>query len=161
MKPISANSVRIIPFREDLKDMLKTINYEWIEQYFHVTELDRRVLENPKREILDKGGYIYFAQYQDKIVGSVALERITDTQYALTRMGVRPSCQGMNIGQLLIDKAIEKAKELALENIMLYTNQILINALNLYFKNGFKAVPMDTVPYKRATIKMQLNFAAR
>ncbi len=108
--------------------------------------------------IIDKKGFIYLAKYNNDIVGSVALERISDKQYALTRMGVESGYQGKQIGQLLIEIAIEKCIELKLESVVLYTNQVLTNALNLYFKNGFRIVQLDYVPYKRVTIKMELKF---
>ena len=154
------NKVKIITYREEFKEIFRNINYEWIEKYFEVTELDKKAFNNPQQEIIDKGGFIFLAQYENQIVGSVALEKITDQQYALTRMGVNPGYQGQKIGQSLIEKAIEKSKELGLNSIILYTNQKLINALNLYFKNGFKVVPLDDVPYVRATIKMELKIAS-
>lgn len=124
--------------------------------YFEVTELDKKAFNNPKTEIIDKRGYIYLAKYGNKIIGSVALERISDQQYALTRMGVDADYQGNKIGQLLMDTAINKCKELQLNSVVLYTNQVLISALNLYFNNGFKVVELDYVPYERGTIKMEL-----
>ncbi len=97
------------------------------------------------------------AKYGNEIIGSVALERITNKQYVLTRMGVKLGCQGKKVGRSLIKTSIEKAKELGLNSVVLYTNQVLVNALNLYFANNFKVVPLDYVPYKRATIKMELK----
>jgi putative acetyltransferase len=152
------NKLEIIKFREEFKDAFKAINYEWIEKYFEVTELDKLAFNNPTEAILDKEGFIYLALYENTIIGSVALERITQKQYALTRMGVQPGFQGMKVGQSLMDAAIDKCKEMELESVVLYTNHVLINALNLYIKNGFKFVTLDDVPYKRAKIKMELKF---
>ncbi len=72
-------------------------------------------------------------------------------------MWVPKDCLEENIDQLLIETPINKSKELELETLVFYTNQILINALNLYPKNNFKFVALDSVPNTRATIKMQLN----
>lgn len=157
MNSFIENKVQIIPYREEFKEIFRNINYEWIEKYFEVTDLDRKAFDNPQIEIIDKEGFIFLAQYENQIVGSVALEKITNQQYALTRMGVNSGYQGKKIGQSLIETAIEKAKGLKLNVIVLYTNQNLISALNLYYKNGFKVVPLDYVPYKRATIKMELS----
>jgi N-acetylglutamate synthase-like GNAT family acetyltransferase len=151
------NKLAIIRYHEEFKDSFRVINYEWIEKYFEVTELDKQAFENPEKAILDKGGYIYLALYDNTIIGSIALERISNKQFALTRMGVQASFQGMKVGQSLMKTAIDKCKELELDSVILYTNQVLINALNLYFKNGFKFVALDYVPYKRATIKMELK----
>lgn len=147
--------VRVIPYREEFREIFRAINYGWIERFFEVTELDKKAFDNPQKEIIDKGGHVFLAQFENKMVGSVALEKISGKQYALTRMGVDPDYQGKQIGQTLMAKAIEKSKELEATSVILYTNQVLINAINLYFKNGFKMVPLDYVPYKRATIKME------
>lgn len=157
MNSSTENKVKIITYHKEFKEIFRNINYEWIKKYFEVTELDKKAFDNPQQEIIDKGGFIFLAQYENQILGSIALERITDQQYALTRMGVDLDYQGKKIGQFLMEKVIEISKELKLSSIILYTNQKLVNALNLYFKNGFKVVPLDDVPYTRATIKMELK----
>lgn len=154
------NKVEIIPFREDIQHHFKKINYEWIDNYFEIIDHDKLVLENPKEEIIDKGGYIYFAQYNNKVVGCVALERINDTTFELSKMGVRPYYQGLKIGKLLMLKAIEKSKQLSIESLVLYTNPKLISAIKLYKRNGFYEVPNDQKLIKRATLKMKLNFSS-
>jgi ribosomal protein S18 acetylase RimI-like enzyme len=156
MNSKSDHNVEIIPYEEEYKEDFRKINYGWIEQHFEVTDLDRKAFNNPQAEILDKGGFIFLARIQGLVVGSVALEKIKDSKYALTRMGVYPEHQGKKIGQALMDAAIGKAIELRASSVVLYTNQQLVSALNLYFKNGFRVVPLDNVPYKRATIKMEL-----
>ncbi|MDB2606637.1 GNAT family N-acetyltransferase, partial [Zobellia sp.] len=104
------------------------------------------------------GGYIYLAFIDGKVVGSIGLERINDKEYALTKMGVKPNYQGKKIGSFLMEKALQKARELNLNSFVLYTNQELIGALNLYIKYGFRFVKLDYTSFKRATIKMQLTF---
>lgn len=113
---------------------------------------------HPSKEIIDKGGYIYLALLDHKIIGSIALERITDKEYVLTKMGVAPNYQGRRIGHLLIEKALQKPNKLGLESLILYTNHRLVGALNLYGKYGFKFVEIDNSAFERATIKMQLKF---
>ena len=112
MKTETKLEVEIIPYREEFKAMLGIINAEWIDKYFEVTARDQKAFDDPKGEILDKGGCIYYAKYGTEIIGSFALEKMTDTQFALTRMGVMAGYQGKRIGQFLMDKALEKSKEL-------------------------------------------------
>lgn len=45
----------------------KTLNIEWLESYFYVEPYDNEVLSNPKKYIIDKGGYIFFAVEQNKV----------------------------------------------------------------------------------------------
>lgn len=158
MNKFSDSTTEIISYNDDLKEMLKIINYEWLEKYFQVTKLDKKAFDNPKEEIIDKDGYIYFARFNGEIVGSIALEKLSEKQFVLSRFGVKSGFQGKKIGKLLMDKVMEKANELKIASIILYTNHVLINALNMYYRYGFKAVPMDDVPYKRASIKMEFRF---
>src|SRR6056297_1213690 len=110
--------IKIIPYRDEFLEAFKMINYEWIEKYFEVTTLDRKAFNNPKREIKDKGGYIYLAEFQNEIVGAVALERISQNKYALTRMGVKMQFQGKRIGQSLIAHVINESKNLNAQRIV-------------------------------------------
>jgi N-acetylglutamate synthase-like GNAT family acetyltransferase len=159
MKQSFEQEVKIIPFREDIQHHFKLINFEWIDHYFEIIDHDKMVLENPKEEIIDKGGFIYFAEYNNEIVGCVALEKIDNLTYELSKMGVRPGYQGKKIGKLLLLKTIEKAKKIGLKHLILYTNPKLTNAIRLYQKNGFYEVPNDQKLVKRATLKMRLNFS--
>ncbi|MEJ4087493.1 GNAT family N-acetyltransferase [Galbibacter orientalis] len=91
-------NVQIIPYENSHRDAFMDINYQWLTQYFEVTAYDKPFFENPRKEILDKSGYIFLASLENEIVGSVALERITDKQYTLAKMGVKPGFQGLRIG---------------------------------------------------------------
>lgn len=97
------------------------------------------------------------AVFNEKIIGSVALERINDKEYTLAKMGVKPAYQGKKVGRLLLETAINKAQELNLESLFLYTNHQLVSALNLYLKYGFKFMPVNNAAFDRATVKMQLK----
>jgi ribosomal protein S18 acetylase RimI-like enzyme len=158
MKKTIQTEVEIIPYQEKFKEAFREINYEWLEKFFEVTALDKKFFDNPSKEIIDKGGYIYLSLLDHKIIGSIALERVTDKEYALAKMRVKPNYQGRRVGQLLIEKALKKSNELDLESLILYTNHRLIGALNLYGKYGFKFVEVDNAAFERATIKMQLKF---
>jgi len=54
-------AIRIVSYREAYKAHFKKLNYEWLEQYFTVEPSDKRVLSSPKKTIIDKKGYVYFA----------------------------------------------------------------------------------------------------
>lgn len=41
MKRTIQTEVEIIPYQEKFKDVLREINYEWIEKYFELTSLQR------------------------------------------------------------------------------------------------------------------------
>ena len=47
-------------YKEEYKKDFKKINVEWGEKMFTVEPYDLEVLENPKKNILDKKGLLFF-----------------------------------------------------------------------------------------------------
>ena len=151
------SQIKIINYHSKHDQDFHDLNIEWLETYFYVEPHDREVLENPKSYIIDNQGYIFFAKFNDEIVGTVALINEKEC-YELSKMAVSPKYQGLKIGQKLMDKCIEFSKEQGWEKIMLYSNRILTPALNLYRKVGFEEVELEKdVYYERADIKMILR----
>jgi GNAT superfamily N-acetyltransferase len=76
--------------------------------------------------------------------------------YEFTKMAVDENFQGLKIGKLLAEAAIEWCRTKNAGHIILYSNTKLVPAISLYRKLGFRKVPLDG-PYKRSDIKMQLD----
>jgi hypothetical protein len=57
---------------------------------------------------------------------------------------------------LLIEKCIDKAKDIRAKKISLYSNHQLLTALKLYEKYGFAYVALVNSPFKTADIRMEL-----
>lgn len=136
------------------------LNIEWLETYFYVEPFDEEVLSKPELYIIDKGGYIFFATKESKIIGTVALMPTTTTGiFELTKMAVLPEFRGLNIGQQLLQHCIDFSKAQRLKGLMLYSNTKLENAIYIYRKFGFLELPVEAnSPYKRGNIKMKLDF---
>lgn len=132
------NEVEILDFAPKYREYFKTLNYEWLERHFTVEELDEKILTDPEKEIIQKGGFIFFVRIGDKIVGTTALLRIDKTTYELNKMAVTEKAQGRQAGRKLLDAAIKKAKEMGAKKIVLKTDNRLRIAVNLYRKLGFK-----------------------
>jgi ribosomal protein S18 acetylase RimI-like enzyme len=149
------NKVEIIRYSPDLKEYIKTLNIEWLEKYFRVEEKDELVLSNPQEEIIDKGGMIFFAKYNNEIIGTVSLMKIDNDTFELSKMAVSDKAQGLGIGNKLLIHSMDVSKENNIRKLILYSNRILLPALHLYEKFGFVEVPLEDVSYERADIKME------
>jgi tryptophan synthase alpha chain len=147
--------VEIIPFDDPLLSHFKELNVAWLKKYFYVEPIDEEIFAHPRQYILDKGGYIFFARYGNKIVGTCALMKSGNGDFELAKMAVDEKFQGKKIGHKLLEASMEKAKELRLSKLMLYSNTKLEPAIHLYRKFGFVEVPIDTTGYKRSNIKME------
>jgi len=153
-----SRKVQIINYSPKYRKAFKSLNEEWISRYFKMEEADHKALDNPKGYILDKGGYIVVALYNDEPVGVCALIKMKDPEYdfELAKMAVSPKAQGKGIGWLIGQAMIEKAKSLGAEKIYLESNTILEPAITLYHKLGFRKVAARNTPYERCNIQMEL-----
>jgi ribosomal protein S18 acetylase RimI-like enzyme len=151
------NNVLIIPFSPDLNKEIKTLNVEWLKKHFKVEAKDELVLSDPQGEIIDKGGMIFYAKYDNKIVGTISLLKIDETTFELSKMAVTDSVQGLGIGQKLLEHCLKIAKQKGIEKLILYSNRKLFPALYLYTKFGFQEVSLEEGIYERADIKMELT----
>lgn len=154
---MATNDVKLIGYTEETKEAIKRLNYEWIQKYHTLEEGDIISLADPKKYILDKGGFIYYAELNGEIVGTVSLMKVTDTHFELAKMAVTESAQGLGLGKLLIKHCVDVAKEKGIRTLALYSNTKLKPAIHLYEKFGFKEVPLDPGHYDRANIKMELD----
>ncbi len=150
-------AVQIVDFEPQHAKAFYDLNHEWITRYFVMEEADHRSLGDPKGYILDKGGYILMANYKGEVVGTCALINDGDGIYELAKMAVSPKAQGLKIGKLLGEAAIQKARDAGAEKVYLVSNRRLETALHLYKRLGFIEVPMPPSIYERADIKMEIN----
>lgn len=151
--------VRIVAYEQRYQSVFRSLNEEWIATYFEMEEADYRVLDNPQEYILDKGGRIFVALYNNEPLGVCALIKGGNPNYdfEMGKMAVSPKAQGKNIGWLLGQAVVNTAKELGANNIYLESNTVLKPAINLYYKLGFKIIAGQPSPYKRSNIHMLLD----
>nr|WP_315239591.1 GNAT family N-acetyltransferase [uncultured Flavobacterium sp.] len=149
------NNVEIIPFSSDLKDHIKTLNLAWLTKYFKIEEKDDLVLSNPQEEIINKGGFIFYAKNNNEILGTASLMKIDDITFELSKMAVSDKAQGSGIGNKLLDHCLAVAQENNIKRLILYSNRILLPAIHLYEKFGFTEIVLEEGLYERADIKME------
>lgn len=153
-------TVEIVEFKPEYKIQYKNLNYEWLEKYFEIESTDERILSNPEKEIIEKHGYIFFALFEDNVIGTCTLMKHDNAHYELSKMCVTEKYQRKGVGEKLIDKVILKASQLGVEKIVLSTNCKLTAALSLYTKKGFQIIEDPLIvnsDYKRESIHMCLN----
>jgi ribosomal protein S18 acetylase RimI-like enzyme len=147
--------ISIVPYTPEHQPWFEKFNRDWIEKYFFMEPLDYKMLQHPDSEIIEKGGRIFMATYENEMAGTVALKRVGPAVFELTKMAVDEKFQGKKIGRSLAMAALAEAKQAGAKKIFLYSNTKLLPAIALYRKLGFREVPLDG-PYKRTDIKMEL-----
>lgn len=150
-------NIEIIPFKPEYAQQFKDLNIEWLEKYFWVEPHDEEVLGKPQKYIIEPGGNIFFVKEGERIIGTVALMRMEEGIFELTKMAVTPQSQGKKIGQKLLDHTLKYAKARGWKKLIIYSNRKLENAIFIYKKYGFKEIPIEgNNPYARGDIKMEL-----
>lgn len=152
------NGVSIVNYQPKFQFAFRDLNVEWISAYFKMEPSDYKALDNPQTYIIDNGGLILVALYNDQPVGVCALIKMEDPdyQYDLAKMAVSPKMQGKKIGWLIGQAIVSKAKESGASAIYLETNSILKPAIGLYEKLGFRHIQGRKTPYQRCNVQMEL-----
>ena len=150
-------NIEIIGFKDELAEYFTKLNLAWLKKYFVVEPVDHEMLSNPKAYIINKGGYIFFAMLNEKIAGTFALIKISDSIYELSKMAVDDSFQGKKIGNKMMEFCIDEGKRLKAGKLILFSNTRLLPALHLYRKYGFMEVEIGNSVYKRSDIKIELD----
>ena len=152
--------IEIISYQNKYHQDFKQLNLYWLDKYNLTESHDMLILNDPKKTILDKGGFIWLAKDGNEIVGSSALINEGHNIFELAKMSVKTEWQGKGISKILIEACLNKAKEIGAKKIILFSNHQLTKALKLYEKYGFKHVEVSGAPFLTADIKMELNLTA-
>lgn len=138
-----STGLRIVPWREELAPVFAEITRAWVEEMFSLEENDRRLIENPRQQIIDQGGAIWFVEANDLgIVGTCALMPVEAKTFELTKMGVLSSARGRGAGAYLLRETLAHAERMrsegTLEDLFLLTNRGCEAAIHLYERHGFE-----------------------
>ena len=155
-----AEAVEIRPFKPAYAEAFRTLNMSWIEHYFKVEEADRQVLGDPAGRIINLGGEVLFAVStgREQVIGTCALIRLENEKAELAKMAVSEEAKGKQVGLLLGEFAVERARARGFQTLVLESNRKLTPAISLYKKLGFIEKPFPhPSEYSRADIYMELS----
>jgi GNAT superfamily N-acetyltransferase len=148
-------AVEIREFVPDDATAFRTLNEEWILQYFALEAKDDETLGDPAGRIVEPGGRIFMAFRDERPAGCVALVAMQPGEYEVAKMAVTREFQGRGVGRKLLLAAIEAAKAMGAARLYLETNQRLTHAIHLYESVGFRPLPQADSPYARVDVRME------
>ena len=153
---IDKKRLEIIEYKDKYKEIYKELAMEWLNKYNLYEHEDELILNNPEKLILNKGGYIFLAKLNEKVIGTVSLIPVENGVFELAKLAVTKNYQNNGIAKVLIEKAIQTAKKEDAEKILLYSNSKLKKAYHLYKEYGFKEININNNKYETANLKMEL-----
>lgn len=143
------------------KKFFFNLNREWLEEHFGALDNeDLKALQHPEEEILHAGGMIFFALYNNQVVGTAAMQAEGKITFKLNMFAVSKDLRGKGIGKALFEHALQYARTNGAATITVFTSPLLTDSLNFYIRNGFYAAPIsqgEQRTFRRPTIKMQLK----
>jgi ribosomal protein S18 acetylase RimI-like enzyme len=150
--------VKIISYQKKYKNDFRKLNIEWLEKYFTVEPTDKKIIDSPEEEIINKGGEVFFALLNNEVIGTCAVIKVDRKTYELTKMAVTEKAQGKQVGNKLGLTVIGFAVSKRAKKLVLDTNHKLTVAIHLYRKLGFVTIPYEyDNKYKRELLRMELN----
>lgn len=100
-------------------------------------------------------GRLYLVYCDDALAGCIGLRKIDEENCEMKRLYVRPQFRGQHIGNILVQKIIEDAREIGYSHMLLDTLPFLESAIHIYKTFGFYEIesynnsPMQTSIYMK------------
>lgn len=154
-------SINILDYTPSLKQSFKTLVGNWLSEMLHdkFEEEDLFTLNNPDVAYLLNGGFVFFAEYNNEIVGCVALKKIDENKFEFAKLIVKKEARKLGVATKLIERCITRCNENRISELWLQTTNKLTEAHRLYYKMGFidKDAPDSMSVLKRTNKIMVLN----
>jgi putative acetyltransferase len=158
-------NITVIEYQPQFQADFYRLNEAWIAPHFGMEPEDIAFLQNPEREILAQGGMIFFALEEgEKVLGTCGLLPMSNNTYELVRVAVDSQAQGLGLGKLLVQRAIDWATRQGAKQVILESSTKPVNAraVSLYEKIGFEhytPLPEHRSALQRADVFMRLSLA--
>lgn len=151
--------IRIVDWQPAYQEAWKNLNIAWISRDYEVEQVDLDTLDFPEKYFINDGGAVLLAQRIEDgaILGTVALQPFGNGVLELAKMTVAEEARGLKLGEQLGVAALERARQLGATRVFLLSNASkAYQAINLYFKLGFRCVALESTEFKRANIQMEI-----
>ena len=86
-------------YHSKYKSDFEILNRELIEEYFKMEQEDLNILQNPEEYVIKKGGEVFFALLDGRVVGTAAMVLTETGVYELAKMAVNKKYKRMGIGR--------------------------------------------------------------
>ena len=137
-----SNGVEIRDFLPEHATRFAELNRAWLVQHELLEAADEEEIDDPKGQILDRGGEILIALLDGAVVGCSAILPHEGESFELLKLAVDSRVRGRGIGRRLAAACIDRARSRGASRITLLSSKKLQPALRLYETLGFQHRPL-------------------
>ncbi len=129
-------------------------NDESFKNYLAIQNYDEEIQHLEAKYGMPEGR-LYLLYYDEELAGCIGLRKMDHQNCEMKRLYIRPEFRGRKLGNLLVEKVIEDAREIGYSYMLLDTFSYLQRAIQLYKKFGFYEIeryndnPMDASIYMK------------
>jgi DNA-binding MarR family transcriptional regulator/N-acetylglutamate synthase-like GNAT family acetyltransferase len=132
-------TVSILDYKPSLKKYFYELAGPWLLGVLNgkLEKEDEFTLKNPDKAYLETGGFVFFAVYRNKVVGCVALKRLSEDKFEFAKLYIDHEARKLGIATKLIERCISRCRENSASELWLQTTNAMQEAHKLYYKLGF------------------------
>ncbi len=157
-------AIDVVDYKPSLKKYFYQLAGNWLLGVLDgkLEKEDEFTLHNPDKAYLETGGFLFFALYKKKVVGCVALKRLSEEQFEFCKLYIDPETRKLGIATKLIERCISRCKENKATELWLQTTNAMQEARRLYYKLGFAEAkaPKEMLVLKRTQKIMCLKLSS-
>lgn len=117
------------------------VEYGWIwEPSVEVPDLLRWTSYEPPR------GAFWVIRHQERVVGSVGVDRLDGSTAELHRLYLDPGLRGKGMGEALVDTVVTWCREQRVPRLVLWSDTRFVHAHRLYERTGFTRTGERVLP---------------
>lgn len=110
-------------------------------------------------DIADDENLFWVAVNENRVLGTIGLSRIDDSNAFLRHLFVEKEARGeQGVAKALLETALDKARDLKYESLYLGTMEQFRAAQRFYDKNNFICIPREALPEKMPVSPMDTLF---
>lgn len=136
---------------QDCDGILDLLFGIWIGEYhFHVKPEDFPDLHSVETHYTNAQGMFFVATHNDRVVGTLACQKLSETAFVLKRMFVAKAFRGSGVAQDLFNSLIDgmrrRSSPMPAQLYLSTKEDVALAAKHFYIKNGFKQIIQDELP---------------
>lgn len=117
----------------------------------------QKELEHPESKYDMPEGRLYLAYWDGQLAGCIGLRKLDKDRGELKRLFVRPDFRGRRMGEALIRRILDDARQIGYRHVLLDTLPFLRSAICLYRRIGFYEISCYNDSPAETTIFMQYD----